>query len=82
MKFLLTTITPWASALRTLIFTVGHFFIDFFTIVSVTGSTLEAAASASIIAPLLNGAWYFLLDRTWTVLHKVTEDREEEKAPL
>lgn len=74
MKFLLSTINPLASALRTLIFTVGHFFIDFFTIVSVTGSSVEAAAGASIIAPILNGAWYFLLDRTWTTLHRITED--------
>lgn len=72
--YVLTTITRRASALRTVIFTTGHFFIDFFTIVTVTGSTVEAAAQASIIAPVLNGCWYYLLDRSWTSLHKITED--------
>jgi len=71
---ILTTITRRASAVRTVIFTVGHFFIDFFTIVTVTGSTIEAAAQASILAPILNGAWYYLLDRAWTVHHKLSED--------
>lgn len=79
MKYAMSTINLSASALRTLIFTAGHFFIDFFTIMMITGSTVEAAAQASIVAPILNGVWYFLLDRTWTVLHLVTEDRDLHK---
>ena len=68
IKFI-ASISNHASAIRTAIFAGGHFFIDFFTIVMVTGSTLEAAAQASIIAPILNSGWYYLLDRLWTIAY-------------
>lgn len=65
----LVRISTNASVYRTIIFAVGHFFIDFFTIVMVTGSTLEAAAQASVIAPILNSGWYYTLDRLWTTAY-------------
>lgn len=65
----IASISNYASAVRTIVFAIGHFFIDFFTIVMVTGSTLEAAAQASIIAPILNSGWYYLLDRLWTIAY-------------
>jgi uncharacterized membrane protein len=52
---------------------VGHFFIDFYVITLVTGATIEQATIASLLAPAINGVWYWLLDRFWTQTHM---DRE------
>lgn len=71
-----------STTLRTAIFTVGHFFIDFFVISIVTGAGIGQATLASLLAPLLNGFWYWLLDRAWTQTHLDKEDlpRANEKA--
>jgi uncharacterized membrane protein len=53
---------------------VGHFFIDFYVITLVTGATIEQATIASLLAPAINGVWYWLLDRFWTQTHM---DREQ-----
>jgi uncharacterized membrane protein len=65
-----------ATTLRTIIFTVGHFFIDFFVIATITGATIGQATMASLLAPALNGCWYWLLDRAWTQAHS---DKETKK---
>jgi uncharacterized membrane protein len=65
-----------ATTLRTIIFTVGHFFIDFFVIATITGASIEQATLASLLAPALNGCWYWLLDRAWTQSHL---DKEAKK---
>ena len=66
-----------ATTLRTVIFTVGHFFIDFFVISIVTGAPIEQATVASLIAPMINGVWYWFLDRIWTQTHMDKEDRRQ-----
>jgi uncharacterized membrane protein len=33
--------------------------------VLITGSTLELAAVDAIIEPLINGVWYYFLDKFW-----------------
>lgn len=63
-----------ATTLRTAVFTVGHFFIDFFVISTVTGAGIGQATLASLLAPLLNGFWYWILDRAWTQTHLEKED--------
>lgn len=77
-RLILKVSTLWgvsasATTMRTLIFTVGHFFIDFYVITLVTGATIEQATVASLLAPAINGCWYWLLDRFWTQTHM---DRE------
>jgi uncharacterized membrane protein len=67
-------ISNTSTTLRTLIFTCGHFFIDFFVITTITGASIGEATLASIIAPALNGCWYWVLDRYWTQTHMVKED--------
>jgi uncharacterized membrane protein len=52
---------------------VGHFFIDFYVITLVTGATIEQATIASLLAPAINGCWYWLLDRFWTQAHSDKE---------
>ena len=64
-----------ATTLRTVVFTVGHFFIDFFVISVVTGAPIEQATMASLLAPAVNAVWYWLLDRVWTQTHLDREDR-------
>lgn len=71
---LLWEVSNRATTVRTAIFTVGHFFIDFFVISTVTGAGVGEATLASLLAPLLNGFWYWLLDRVWTQTHLERED--------
>jgi uncharacterized membrane protein len=65
-----------ATTLRTIIFTVGHFFIDFYVITLVTGATIEQATIASLLAPAINGCWYWILDRAWTQTHMNLENQK------
>jgi len=58
-----------ATTLRTTVFTVGHFFIDFFVISIITGAGIGEATLASLLAPLLNGFWFWCLDRLWSQKH-------------
>lgn len=50
---------------RTIVFTIGHFIIAAVVISIVTGAPLHKAITASVIEPLINGMWYFVLDRIW-----------------
>lgn len=54
------------SVARTVVFTLGHFVIAAAVISVITGVPFSVAIKASIIEPLVNGLWYFLLDRLWT----------------
>jgi uncharacterized membrane protein len=69
-----------ATSLRTAVFTTGHFFIDFFVIATITGAGIGAATMASLLAPALNGVWYWLLDRWWSQKHADSEFRQREEA--
>ncbi len=51
------------SLFRSFIFTVGHFFIDLTTSYYITGAKIELIALSSVVSPLLNGVWYYILDR-------------------
>lgn len=66
----------WTStALRTAIFTAGHFLIDVIVIASVTGTALATATLASLIGPAANAAWFFVIDRAWSALHAKDESQ-------
>jgi len=71
----LWAVSASATTLRTIFFTVGHFFIDYYVITLVTGATIEHANIASLLAPAINGVWYWLLDRFWTQTHMDREDK-------
>lgn len=58
-----------ATTLRTLIFTTGHFFIDIVVISTVTGAPIGLAGLASIIGPIINGMWFWTIDRLWSQAH-------------
>ena len=50
---------------RAVIYTIGHIIIAATCNVMITGSTLELAAVDAIIEPLINGVWYYFLDKFW-----------------
>ncbi len=58
-----------ATTLRTLVFTLGHFVIDTFVIATITGAPIEVAGLAGLVAPMVNGVWFWILDRWWSQRH-------------
>lgn len=69
----LIQVSTLASTLRTVIFTTGHFLIDIFVISTVTGADLQTSTLASVIGPLANGLWFFVIDRLWSSMHAKDE---------
>jgi len=66
-------ISTFSTFLRTAIFTVGHFTIDVFVIGYITQASIERVTLAATIGPLINGCWFFILDRAWSYLHSKDE---------
>ena len=50
---------------RTLVYTLGHFIIAAVCVWYFTGAQLIMAVSDAIVEPLINGVWYFVLDKFW-----------------
>jgi uncharacterized membrane protein len=50
---------------RAVIYTIGHVIIAMICNNFITGATWELAAADAIIEPLINGVWYYALDRMW-----------------
>ena len=59
-----------SSASRAVIYTIGHIFIAMTCNTIITGASWELAAADAIIEPIINGVWYYGLDRFWTSLAK------------
>lgn len=55
---------------RAIVYTIGHIIIAATCNVMITGSTLELAAVDAIIEPLINGVWYYFLDKFWASTFK------------
>ena len=51
---------------RAIIYTIGHIVIAVTCNNLITGAELKLAALDALIEPLINGVWYFLLDKLWT----------------
>ena len=49
--------------------------IDVTTVLMLTEATFREASQVGVVAPLLNGVWFWLLDRAWTHWHNLREDR-------
>lgn len=54
------------SLFRTIIYTIGHFIIAAGCVMYFTGAPLYIALTDAIVEPILNGVWFFILDRLWT----------------
>ena len=50
---------------RTMVYTLGHFIIAAVCVWYFTGAQFLMAVTDAIVEPLINGAWYFVLDKFW-----------------
>ena len=50
---------------RTIVYTLGHFIIAAVCVWYFTGAQFLMAVTDAIVEPLINGAWYFVLDKFW-----------------
>ena len=53
------------SLLRTIIYTIGHFIIAASCVMYFTSATFYEGLTDAIVEPILNGAWYYILDKYW-----------------
>ena len=54
-----------SSIARAIIYTIGHIIIAATCNVFITGSSLELAAVDALVEPIINGFWYYFLDKFW-----------------
>ena len=54
-----------SSIFRTIIFTLGHYWIDVLSQHFVADTPIHLAMTACIVGPIINAFWYFLLDRVF-----------------
>ena len=57
-----------SSIARAVIYTVGHIIIAMTCNNLITGAEWKLAAADAIVEPMINGVWYFMLDKFWTSL--------------
>ena len=53
------------SILRTIVYTIGHFFIAITVLMLIADVPFMIALTDAIVEPLANSVWYFLLDKFW-----------------
>ena len=53
------------SILRTIVYTIGHFFIAITVLMLLADVPFMIALTDAIVEPLANSVWYFLLDKFW-----------------
>ena len=53
------------SILRTIVYTIGHFFIAITVLILLADVSFMIALTDAIVEPLANSVWYFLLDKFW-----------------
>lgn len=50
---------------RTIVYTTGHFLIAAACAMYFTGVAFDVAAADAIVEPLINGVWFYILDKMW-----------------
>ena len=72
------------SVLRTCIFTAGHYTIDVSCTVLITGAPLHLAMTSSIVGPIINAIWYYILDRVFFsyLIPKWKKEKKEQELLL
>lgn len=55
-----------SSVARAVIYTIGHIIIAMTCNRIITGADLELAALDALIEPIINGVWFYMLDRAYT----------------
>ena len=59
-------ITVKAFIARAIIYTCGHILIALCCNKLITNTSLELATLDAIIEPIINGFWFYFLDRIWS----------------
>jgi len=67
---LLKKLIGHSSLTRAIIYTLGHIIIAMTCNRLITGADLELAAVDALVEPLINGVWFYLLDRMYTSYNK------------
>ena len=52
---------------RAIIYTIGHIVIAMTCNRLITGAEWALAGADAIVEPIINGIWYYFLDRLWTL---------------
>ena len=52
-----------SSVLLAIIYTIGHIFIATICNWLITGAAMELAAVDAIVEPIINGVWFYALDK-------------------
>lgn len=55
-----------SSLARALVYTTGHIVIAALCNIFITGAEVSLATADAIIEPIINGFWYYLLDKAWS----------------
>lgn len=55
-----------SSLTRAIIYTIGHIIIAMTCNRLITGAELNLAAIDAVIEPIINGGWFYLLDKVYT----------------
>ena len=55
---------------RALVYTFGHVIIAMNVVYWLTGASLFEAGLVALVEPMINGCWFYLLDRICTNLNK------------
>jgi len=67
---LLKRLVGHSSITRAIIYTIGHIIIAMTCNRLITGAALELAAMDALIEPMINGVWFYLLDRMYVSYNK------------
>ena len=55
-----------SSLARAIVYTLGHVVIAMTCNNFITGAEWNLAAADAIVEPLINGGWYYFLDKIWS----------------
>ena len=62
---LIQKLNSHGSLLRTVIYTIGHMCIAVCCLMAIANVPFSVALTDAIVEPILNGFWYYILDRYW-----------------
>ena len=54
-----------SSLARAIVYTIGHILIAMTCNNFITGAEWDLAAADAIVEPLINGVWFYALDKLW-----------------
>ena len=67
MTIINTIKTKMSDSLKlTIIYTIGHFIIAVSCVILITGASIELATLDSLIEPLINALWFYILHKFYS----------------